>query len=41
MKAENRGNEGCLQKDSVEREGYAGARSTDIGEGKERGGASG
>ena len=26
MKAENRGNEGCLQKDSVEREGYAGAR---------------
>ncbi len=41
MKAENRGNEGCLQKDSVEREGYAGAQSTGLGEGKERGGASG
>ena len=27
MKAENHGNEGCLQRDSAEREGYAGARS--------------
>ena len=41
MKAENRGNEGFLQRDSVEHKGYAEARSTDRREGKERGGASG
>ena len=40
MKAEYRGNMGCLQRDSVERKGYAGARSTDLREGKERNGAS-
>ena len=37
MKAENR--EGCLQRDSVEREGYAGAQNTITQESKERGGA--
>lgn len=37
MKAENR--KGCLQRDSVEREEYAGARSTSTRESKERGGA--
>ena len=41
MKAENRGNEGFLQRESVEHQGYAEARSTDRREGKERGGASG
>ena len=41
MKAENRGNEGFLQRASVEHQGYAEARSTDRREGKERGGASG
>ena len=41
MKAENRGNEGFLQRASVEHQGYAEARSTDRSEGKERGGASG
>ena len=40
LKAEYRGNMGCLQRDSVERKGYAGARSTDLREGKERNGAS-
>ena len=40
MKAENRGNEGFLQRESVEHQGYAEARSTDRREGKERGGAS-
>ena len=40
MKAENRGNEGFLQRASVEHQGYAEARSTDRREGKERGGAS-
>ena len=40
MKAENRGNEGFLQRASVEHQGYAEARSTDRSEGKERGGAS-
>ena len=40
LKAEYRGNMGCLQRDSVEREGYAGAQSTDLREGKERNGAS-
>ena len=37
MKAENR--ESCLQRDSVERKGYAGARSIGAREGAERGGA--
>lgn len=37
MKAEYR--KGCLQRDSVEREEHAGARSTDTREGKERDGA--
>lgn len=37
LKAEYR--EGCLQRDSVERKEYVGARSTKPGEGKERGGA--
>ncbi len=37
MKAEYR--EGCLQRDSVEREGYAGAQNTITQESKERGGA--
>ena len=41
MKAENRGNEGFLQRASVEHQGYAEARSTDRSEGKERDGASG
>ena len=41
MKAENRGNEGFLQRERVEHQGYAEARSTDRREGKERGGASG
>ena len=40
MKAENRGNEGFLQRASVEHQGYAEARSTDRSEGKERDGAS-
>ncbi len=40
MKAENRGNEGFLQRESVEHQGYAEARSTDRSEGKERDGAS-
>lgn len=37
MKAEYR--KGCRQRDSVEREGYAGARSIEAREGRERGGA--
>ncbi|AQT85589.1 Group II intron-encoded protein LtrA [Paenibacillus larvae subsp. larvae] len=37
MKAEYR--KGCLQRDSVEREEYAGAQSTDIRKGRERDGA--
>ncbi|MHA6531891.1 hypothetical protein [Paenibacillus sp. BAC0078] len=37
MKAENR--KGCRQRDSVEREGYAGARSIEVREGRERDGA--
>ena len=41
MKAENRGNEGFLQRESVEHQGYAEARSTGRSEGKERDGASG
>lgn len=41
MKTENRGNEGFLQRASVEHQGYAEARSTDRSEGKERDGASG
>ena len=41
MKAENRGNDGFLQRESVEHQGYEEARSTDRREGKERGGASG
>ena len=40
MKAENRGNEGFLQRDSVEHKGYAEVQSTDRREGKERDGAS-
>ena len=40
MKAEYQGNEGFLQRDSVEHKGYAEARSTDCREGKERDGAS-
>ena len=40
MKAENRGNEGFLQRESVEHQGYTEARSTDRSEGKERDGAS-
>ncbi len=40
MKAENRGNEGFLQRASVEHQGYAEAWSTDRSEGKERDGAS-
>ncbi len=39
MKAEYQGNEGFLQRDSVEHKGYAEAHSTDRREGKERGGA--
>ena len=38
MKAENQ-TMGCPQRDSVEREGYAGARSIESREGEERGGA--
>ena len=41
MKAECQGNEGFLQRDSVEHKGYAEAQSTDRREGKERDGASG
>lgn len=40
MKAKNRGNEGFLQRASVEHQGYAEARSTGRSEGKERDGAS-
>ena len=40
MKAEYQGNEGFLQRDSVEHEGYAEVQSTDRREGKERDGAS-
>ena len=40
MKAEYQGNEGFLQRDSVEHKGYAEAQSTDRREGKERDGAS-
>ena len=40
MKAECQGNEGFLQRDSVEHKGYAEAQSTDRREGKERDGAS-
>ena len=40
LKAEYQGNEGFLQRDSVEHKGYAEARSTDCREGKERDGAS-
>lgn len=39
MKAENLASKGCLQRDSVEREGYAGARSAETLEGKEQDGA--
>ena len=41
LKAEYQGNEGFLQRDSVEHKGYAEAQSTDHGEGKERDDASG
>ena len=41
LKAEYQGNEGFLQRDSVEHKGYTEARSTDRREGKERDGASG
>lgn len=41
MKAENLASKGCLQRDSVEREGYAGARSAEAREGREQGGAGG
>ena len=40
LKAEYQGNEGFLQRDSVEHKGYAEAQSTDRREGKERDGAS-
>ena len=40
MKAEYQGNEGFLQRDSVEHKGYAEAQSTDRKDGKERDGAS-
>ena len=40
MKAEYQGNEGFLQRDSVEHKGYAEARSTGLREEKERDGAS-
>lgn len=40
MKTENL-NKGCLQRDSVEREEYAGALSADAREAEERGGAGG
>ncbi len=39
MTAKYRGEVGCPQRDSVEREGYAGAPSASTREGKERGGA--
>ncbi len=39
MKAENLGNKNCLQRNSVEHEGDAGAHSAGPREGKERGGA--
>ena len=39
MKAEYLGNEGWLQRDGVEHKEYAGARSAETQEGKERGGA--
>ena len=39
LKAEYQGNEGFLQRDSVEHKGYAEAQSTDRREGKERDGA--
>ena len=39
LKAEYQGNEGFLQRDSVEHKGYAEAQSTDRSEGKERDGA--
>lgn len=39
MKAENLASKGCLQRDSVEREGYAGARSAETREEKEQDGA--
>lgn len=41
MKAENLASRGCLQRDSVEHEGYAGARSAESRKGKEQGGAGG
>ena len=40
LKAEYQGNEGFLQRDSVEHKGYAEEQSTDRREGKERDGAS-
>ena len=40
VRAENHGM-GCPQRDSVEREGYVGARSVHTREGEERGGAGG
>ena len=40
LKAEYQGNEGFLQRDSVEHKGDAEAQSTDRREGKERDGAS-
>ena len=40
MKAEYQGNEGFLQRDSVEHKGYAKVQSSDRRKGKERGGAS-
>ena len=40
MNAEYQGNEGFLQRDSVEHKGYAEAQSTDRREGRERDGAS-
>ena len=40
LKAEYQGNEGFLQRDSVEHKGYAEAQSTDCRDGKERDGAS-
>ena len=39
MKAENRGNEGFLQRDSVEHKEYAEAYSTEIQKAEERDGA--
>ena len=40
LKAEYQGNEGFLQRDSVEHKGYAEAQSTDRRDGKDRDGAS-